>query len=55
MRPSRHGLIQEKRDPWDKEVPASLSQEPGLPSSPSGVEQEHFTVQNGIINNIWDF
>lgn len=48
--------------------PASVSQEPKLPSNvpctqllagptaPLGAGvQEHFTVQNRIIDNIWDF
>lgn len=49
---------------------ASLSQEPTVPAlsptqllagpaAPLGVGgggvQEHFTVQNGIIDNVWDF
>lgn len=34
---------------------ASGTQRLAGPAAPLGVGHEHFTVQNGIIDNIWDF
>lgn len=65
MRPRRHGLAWEKEDPWVRRPP-SLSQELGCralppwphrlagPAAPLG-DAGTFTVQNEIIDNIWDF